>query len=361
MSIVSCPKASRCARRFAVAVAISLGSALTPAGAVSLCVSSAQEFQQALTAATSTYSGSDVEIDLVQGIYQTGTATANGAFSYNSNALTGSITLVGGWNAQCASQQHRAALTVLDGNHNTQVLAIRSPDAPVTLLYLTIENGESNAAGGGLAINPSGGSSDVFIENNIIKNNHTSNAYGGLFVLAGASGHELDLLANVISGNSSENFGAGAVGANVAAVTVISNTIFDNTATQAGGTGGLDCCVTPAFSPTIYFNIFSQNSGFGMYLNGTPADLEYNDFGSRGGIAPAVDVGNTNVSPAFVDPSNDDLRLSSTSALLAYAEYIALGTQPDTDVNGNKYPQSGRIDLGAHEDTVFTDNGFEAD
>jgi hypothetical protein len=198
----------------------------------------------------------------------------------------------------------------------------------------------------------------VFIANNIIRNNHTTNSSGGLFVQAGGTDSQLDLLANVISGNSSDSIdAAGALGGNVGQVNVISNTVFANTTTFPGGTGGLDCCGTALSDPMIYFNIFSENTNYGLYLNGTAADLEYNDYGTLGGNTPDHDVLNTSAQPKFVDADNGDLRLSSTSPLLAYAP----ANPPITaskDVSGNAFPLSGKIDLGAYEDTVFTD-GFE--
>jgi hypothetical protein len=338
------------------ATAIGLLMLSNPSRAVSLCVSNATQLQQALSDATSMYSGTDVEINLVQGTYKTGSVTANGPFKYFSNSATGQLSLVGGWTAQCNSFEPNAALTLLDGNHSTQVLSIRNPDATISIEYLTIQNGETTAAGGGLSINPSGGGAGVFIGNNIIRNNHTTNSDGGLVVQAGGTDSQLDLLANVISGNSSDSIdAAGALGGDVGQVYVISNTVFGNTTTFPGGTGGLDCCGTGPSDPVIYFNIFFGNTNYGLYLNGTAADVEYNDYGTLGGVTPDHDVLNTGAQPKFVDSANGDLHLSSTSPLLAYAPANP-PIASSTDVSGNSFPRSGKIDLGAYEDTVFTDS-----
>ena len=56
------------------------------AGAVSLCASTAQEFQDDLANASDggMFSGESVEINLVQGTYTVGATTANGPFTYTS-------------------------------------------------------------------------------------------------------------------------------------------------------------------------------------------------------------------------------------------------------------------------------------
>lgn len=336
--------------------AIAFAVLSVPAGAVSLCVSTAQQLQQALTDASTTYSGQDVEINLVQGTYNTGAATANGPFRYQASSLARQILLIGGWTAQCAGLSRNAALTVLNGNHTTQVLSIWNPFAIVTVEHLTIENGETTEAGGGLSINPGGGANTVYIGHNIIRNNHTTNSGGGIFALGG--GNQLDLIANVITGNSADSGnGAGAISANNGLqVYVVSNTIYANTTTQQIGAGGLRCCGPAQSEPIIYLNIFRQNTNYGLVLNGPPADVEYNDYGNLDGTVPAHDIGNVNTSAQFVDAANGDLHLSGSSPLLGYAPaYLATSTK---DVEGNPYPLTGKVDLGAYAETIFI-NGFD--
>jgi hypothetical protein len=51
------------------------------------------------------------------------------------------------------------------------------------------------------------------------------------------------------------------------------------------------------------------------------------------------------------------LHLSGISPLLGYAP--ASYNSSSSDVIGNAIPHLGKIDLGAYEETIFTDNGFE--
>ena len=345
--------------------ALTLGlAASNQARAVSLCVSTAVELQEALSDASDggLYSGYDVEIDLVQGTYF---APENGPFLYTSTAATGQISVMGGWNSQCDGFSHNAALTVLDANHNSQVLSIDNSNADVDVELLTIQNGETFDEGGGLAINSETASpgASVYVAFNIIRNNQSFTTGGGVSIYTSGSVNQVDLLTNVITGNTANDFGAGLVNAaNVGVVYITGNTVYGNTAVAVSGSGSLYCCGDAANAPAIYANIFWQNTKYGLYTYGTAADLEYNDYGTLSGVTPDQNIGNTSINPKFLDAANGDFHLSGTSSLLGYSPPTINGVPAgtSTDVSGNYFPQTGKRDVGAYSETIFTD-GFDGD
>jgi hypothetical protein len=75
------------------------------AATYSHCVTTSQELQNLLTQAydDGIYSGYDIEIFLAKGTYITGVTTGNGAFHYASMADTGSLSIHGGYGANCGA------------------------------------------------------------------------------------------------------------------------------------------------------------------------------------------------------------------------------------------------------------------
>jgi hypothetical protein len=345
-------------RSFVAAGALGLLTLAGPAGAVSLCVSTAQELQNDLDAASTggMYAAQDVEINLVRGTYKTGAATSNGPFKYTSNANGGHLILSGGWGPNCTNFREDASTTTLDGRNATQVLNIQNANADVFVDFLTIQNGESTVAGGGVAINTGVVGGSVYLENNIIRGNHTTSIGGG-FAIDGA-GSQVSATGNLVTGNSADGgYGAGfEYSRNGNQIFVEQNTMANNTTSASGGTGGMYCCGTPALSPEIYANIFWQNTNFGIDIQGPTPSFEYNDYGTVTGIV-TPDSTNLSVNPKFIDPANGNYQLAGSSALLG-----AYPARPErsTDLAGGGYafPARGYFDIGAYEDTIFTDHGF---
>jgi hypothetical protein len=139
---------------------------------------------------------------------------------------------------------------------------------------------------------------------------------------------------------------------------VQTNTMSKNTTTASGGTGGLYCCGTPGIA-LVYGNIFWQNTNFGIDMESANYDFEYNDYGSATGTLNPNST-NVSVNPQFVDADNGDFRLASGSPVLGM--YLSQGF-PSSDLVGNPYPYptNGYFDVGAYEDTIFTDRGFESE
>jgi hypothetical protein len=318
------------------------------------CISNASGLQTALDQSSDNgiYSGEDNTIYLGKGNYATGAATGNGPFHYTSTATTGSITLFGGYaDVNCSSLTRDPAMAVLDGNHSTQVLNISDRYGRVQVSEITIQNGESSAPGGGLNVNYQRVSGFVGVYQNIIQNNHTTSIGGGLAVY---SDNDVHVQTNLIVGNSADNgYGAGIAQSNGGRTFLTNLTVYGNTTTLAGGTGGL--AYGGASNGQVLANIFWNNTKYGLFLLDNQASLDFNDYGTLGGGTPAVNLHNYSLAPHFVDASAGNFHLAGDSPLLGISSIHVGGTSYDLD--GNTFPLSGFADLGAYEETVFTD-GF---
>jgi hypothetical protein len=245
-------------------------------------------------------------------------------------------------------QTNDSSLAKLDGNHATGVLIVRSGNGIVQVSHLTLQNGEHDEVGGGLQVNYLVTvNAGVNISNLIIRNNHTSVDAGGLYV-SGAG--VLDSIANnLIRDNSaSGQHGAGYITGYGQYSEVYNNTIAQNTSTAVTNpSGGLYCAgTTPC---RIENNIFWNNTTYGLFLGNSGAILSHNDIGTLGGEAPATEIANLSTQPKFVDSANNNFHLAGDSPLLAYG--VDEGTIVDLD--GNPYPTTGGVDLGAFSETIF--------
>ena len=228
------------------------------------------------------------------------------------------------------------------------------------LEFLTIQNGESSTAGGGVAVNTDVVGGAVELYDDIFANNHTASIGGG-FAIDGA-GSEVNAVGNLVVGNAADGgFGAGFVYSRSGfSASVKENTVYENTTIASGGTGGLYCCGTPTDKPGVYANILWQNTNFGIDLEGTAQTFKYNDYGTvTGTITP--DSTNLSMDPEFVDTAHGDYRLAGNSPLLGIYPAGDLGGEFSVDLAGDPFPSplNGYFDIGAYEDTIFTDHGFE--
>jgi hypothetical protein len=346
----------------APALACALGTCLLTgsisANAFVFCVSTAAELQGALTQSSTngTHDGESNTIFITTGTYNTGAATNNGPFYYHSASATGGLQIIGGYASGCFPQTRDARLTVLDGGNATAVLELHNAVHDVEVGFLTIQNGESGSVGAGLSMNPiSGDNGQTIIYNNIIRNNHSTVGAGGLFAHSTTSDIPF-LYNNLIVGNSADQgFGAGEFGASgTGGAGVYNNTVTQNSTSLSGGSGGLDFyCSGPALC-SVANNIFFNNNGSGLYLATSVSTLDYNDYGTLGGFPALNGSGNVSVNPQFVNAANNNFHLSGTSPLLAISP---VHTHHD-DVEGHTYPSTGKGDLGAYAETMFTD-GFD--
>jgi len=347
---------------FPAAVVLAGLALSSAAGAHEFCVTTAAQLQQALADSGDggPYVAEVNQIDVVQGTYETGSATGNGPFTFVSSGLS-YLTLLGGYTPGCGARDAKASLTILDGKHATQVLSIRSKTGGFTVSGFTIQNGETDAVGAGLSMDRLVGDAGIiWVTGNIIRNNHTTNVAGGVFLHTGAgTGNGLLLQANLIAGNSADGgSGAGRMLNDGDYLHVFNNTITDNSTILAEGTGGLYCDNTDG-EGFILNNILWSNTNSGIYLTSNSYFFEYNDVGTRGGVTPVDLVGNVSVSPSFINAGNGNYRLAGDSPLLGFSPTLPQGS----DADGHSNPTSGRMDLGAFETTIFIDQfgGFGGD
>jgi hypothetical protein len=324
-----------------------------------VCVTDAQELQEALTAGSDggMESGNDIEISLAQGTYKTGSMTGNGPFKFTSTATTGSLEIRGGYGPNCTDFTGSTSRAKLDGGGNTQVLNIRSENASVYLRGFTIQNGNAADNGGGLNINYGKSTSPTQTTNvfwTVIKDNQ-SQAQGGGFAISadGDSNGLINLDSNIVIGNSSSaNYGAGIIQSNAGGISYVTHdTIYNNSTAQEAGTGGLFIDALGAANVSVVDSIFSSNTNIGLFLSGFNISLDYCDYGKLGGDAPVNNFGPLSVGPQFVDAANENFHLASGSPLIG-ATKTTFGI--DDDPEGHPYANRG--DMGTFAETIFTDD-----
>jgi hypothetical protein len=343
--------------RAAFAVSLLAGAKGIPAHVFD-CITTATNFQNALDAAAGTYSAEDNYIQLGAGTYKTGGATGNGPFHFTSTS-THILGIRGGATSNCQQYGSDATLAKLDGNNTTQVLRIENPNGYLFIVDVTIQNGKSTTNGGGLAVNQSGHGNEVQITNDIFYHNQTT-ANGGAFALytdyANLSFPEIILGGNLIYDNLAVDDGAGLVMEDNEPASISNNTIYNNTATATGGTGGLAVGGTGASQ--IFNNIFWGNSNYGLNLLSAGIVVSYNDYGTITGMtADASSTANLSKNPMFVDTSTNNFHLSGSSPLLGQG----LGSKStSSDLDGYEYSPKNKVDMGAYEETIFVD-GFDGD
>ena len=342
------------AARATVAMLLLAGSC---AHAHNFCVSTATQLQNALTDSSDggMYSGEINSIDIDTGTYSTGAATNNQPFHYQSTATTGYLSIYGGF-SNCALVSSDPSQTILDGGHATKVLSLLSASTEIIVQGITVQNGNSTDGGGGLAINTQGGyNATIFLKRCIVRNNHSDSLGGGFYFGASGTGHYLYLQYNLIYANSADGIGGGAgyLSSSGAGATLLGNTIVENTASGPTATGGIVDSVVGFTS--VSNNILWNNSHSDVFFSGSNVNFRYNDYFALAGATPGTMTGNLHLSPLFVNSAGGNFRLARTSPLLAASPNTDTG---NSDLIGNSHPMGGNTDLGAYEETVFSD-GFD--
>lgn len=336
---------------------LALGPCLTSHAHV-FCVIDAPGFQAALTAASDggAYNNEDNSINLAAGTYSTH-SNGDQPFTFSSTAPH-NVFVQGSYNINCAVPSLDPKTTVLSGHNLTRVIEAHASNAAAYLVLseVTIQDGESTGDGGGVSVNASptdeGG---VSLNFSIVQNNHTTAKGGGVY-LASAMNNGVSLFDTVIINNSADvDYGAGELVARdtTSLVDMVSDDVVANTSSTMGATGALYLGGLGYLQ--VNFSIFAHNKNVGLYLDNTHGSLYYVDCGTVGGTAPASAMGFVQVDPLFVDytATPPDLHLKSGSPLLAAAPWSGL-LEP-YDIEGLSIPQSGKVDYGAYEDTVFAD------
>jgi hypothetical protein len=335
------------------------------AGATTVCVDSATALFNDLKAYSDggAHSGDDLEIRLVIGEYDVGSATGNKAFTYHSTAASGYVSIQGGWADDCAYQVPGAEDVTLDGGAKAQVLKIDNEFGGVYVDQLIIQNGVTDAQGAGLAINTGvSGGGLVQVLRCIIQNNYTSTTVGGLAAYASGASNFLQISDNLIINNIADSeYGAAYTdGDSVMYNFVLNNTVYGNT-TAAGTVGGFVAGgrSSPSDSVFVSSNIFYGNTHTGLYMIGEAGTVDYNDYGSIDGVVPEEMIGNVSVAPKFVDAAGGDFHLSSASPLIGLTTKVLGGyCDPYSDLDGHQRDFYSGCDPGPYEETIFR-GGFQ--
>ena len=327
------------------------------------CVVDAAGLQAALQAASEggAYNGEDNAINMAVGRYSTHD-NDDQPFTYSSSAAH-STYITGGGDVTCTRFNQKPTATIVSGANRMPVFVVhnRGPDAMLSLNEMTIQDGENSADGGGISVNAAALDEGAFqLAFVIVRNNHSARKGGGMYVRS--TGHSgISIYNTVIAYNSADlDWGAGELvaAASNSLVYMVSDDVVENTVGTASATGGL--YIGGAGIPDVNFSIFSHNHNTGLHLDSAGGLLYYVDCGTLGGVAPASAIGFTQADPHFVDylANPPDLHLASGSPLLAAAPSSVMLSP--YDIEGRAIPQRGRVDLGAYEDTVFSD-GFDGD
>ncbi|MEP7041577.1 MAG: hypothetical protein ABI843_00855 [Dokdonella sp.] len=319
------------------------------------CVSNAQQLQNALTASSTggQYNGSDNRIKIVAGLYQTRLVTnpAPGAFTYENDSATGTLSVEGGYNSDCSARSSNPLATLLDGNFQFPVLVLGSKKAQIKVSGVTIENGESTQTGGGLVINLAAvDKSASIVFDTIIRNNHSATFGGGLFAGSDGAGNRTLVYNTLIINNSADQGDAAAelIG-NGDGVSFYNNTIYGNSGPASGTDGAV---YVSGDSCDIDNNIIYHNPNGGLLAACSAGSLYFNDVTILGG-GETQQEGNVAVNPMFVDEDNGDFHLASGSPMLGFTPWLV---NVGADLEGTPYPASGLQDIGCYEETLFADH-----
>ena len=229
----------------------------SPSMAATFCVGTSAELQSALT--VSGTNSQDDSIQVQQGTYY-------GNFVYASTEAFG-VTFEGGFTIGCGSRVVDPANTVLDGGENGVVLALIAQDVTADFAVdgITLQNGNVIAhGGGGIYIITERGS--VSVNNNIIRDNYSSESTGGGGVLIYRS--EVATVSNNTITNNTGYRGGGVAIKESITVNVTGN-IFDGNSCQDDGAGLL----VRGGEISLSENIFRNNTGriaAGLLIDGDP-------------------------------------------------------------------------------------------
>jgi hypothetical protein len=329
-----------------------------PTQATTICIDNATDLFNDLQLFSDggSFSGDDLDIDLVIGSYKVGSATQNKSFTYYSTASAGNLSISGGWLPNCTEQVPGAHDVFIDGDNKAPALTLDDNLGSISVEQLVIQNGKASGLGAGLLINTNsalGGT--VTVENCIIQNNNNSRYVGGLVIYASGKTNYIEVGNNLIINNSAGiDDGAGSIdGVSVYSMDISNNTVYGNSS-ASNAVGGLyiSGTVPPESAPLVAGNIFKGNTQTGLYLDGTPAYVHYNDYGVIGGVAPIESIGNTSVAPIFVDTALGDFRLVGPSSLFGLVTQQG-NCNVDADLDGHLRANRSACDPGAYEETVF--------
>jgi len=335
-------------------------AALVAAGshATTYCAHNAAELQAALTDAGSsgTSNNQDNTIHVTSGTFTTSAAP------FFFGTVSGfALTLEGGYNGTCSSQNLAPGVSVLDGGNLTRVLSLQT-NGDITVRHLTIQNAYyTGSAGGGaaIALNDANAGEIAIFDSNVVRDNFDGFGGGcGLSIYGSGTAY---IENNLFTGNSGPKVAAFSASMIVGVVYITNNTITDNTNTTGNSAiTSIEAGTSAHVSNTIsYGNHGTATDDFYLYTSNV--EFVHNDYTSISGLPAPGSAGNLiGVDPRFV--AADDFHLRSTSPLLGAGTLAPAGGLPVMDIEGHPRSFAGLVDLGAFEnvDFIFA-NGFDPD
>lgn len=336
--------------RFAVLV-IAL-SAAPCIMAAEFCVSTPTQLQAAI--GISATNGEDDTIRLTGG-------TFTGVVLFSSSEAR-ALHVAGGFAPGCLQA---GASTTFDGQQAVKPMTIFNfAGGDVVVERLTFINGLSvTNGGGGLAVLSNGG--DVHIEHNRFVANRANDRAGALKV--SVAGGSMTIRNNLFYGNTA-NQGAGAVelGQSGGAAYVSNNTIFgngaDNGAPRVGGLMLANAATFVLSNNIVWGNTAVDDVDLYVYPQTSHVRVA-NDIGSVGGegATPISVVEEQDTAPGFAPCAFPCLgfELARGSPLVDAGVNNPAGGLSSTDLAGKSRVIGPRVDIGAWENDVLLETGFD--
>jgi hypothetical protein len=280
-------------------------------------------------------------------------AVSAGPFTFNSSSGF-ALTIEGGYDSTCTTQNMAPGLTLLDGGGTSQVINLQT-NGNISVRHVTIQHGSYSASAGGGALIYLGNAAAVavFADNQVI-NNSDSYGTGGLTVFGDGT---VNIDANVFAGNSAPVASALSTAMNAGSIVYLTNnTIVSNSNTSGGNM--ITALGGDSAGGYVSNNISYGNfNGYDFYLYSFQTfEFQNNDFHALTGAPTTNSSNNVDLDPQFVGGGNH--HLSGASPLLASGLASPAGGLPAADLDGHAFPSQGRADMGAFEETIFID-GFD--
>ncbi len=210
--------------------------------------------------------GGDAEIEVEAGAYHEHLLVSP---SFSSATLR----IVGGWDGTFSGRSSDPSMTVIDGDASGRAMALEPGGGTLIIEDLTLTNGMSTSAGGGLYLHPTGSVSVTVSDCRITLNNATAAASaegGGIDAyLSGSS--VLAVVNTVISDNLAHSTGGSAAGggleivvsdvasAGIRGCRIQGNTARSDVSSQVTG-GGIDGAVYEQADMVISDSLVSDNT-----------------------------------------------------------------------------------------------------
>ncbi len=284
--------------------------------------------------------------------YNSATSAGGGMFNYKASPpltscdfISNSASDGGGMsNGQSSSTLTSCTFTSNSANNGG---GMDNHQSSITLTSCTFTSNSANYGGG--IYNAEGVLASTLTNCVFISN--SAALYGGGFFNGSGNGTNESLIISGCTFKANTASSGGGIDHNSSSSIVVRNSIFDSNSGRGMRAYGEH---TDVVNCTFY-----GNSGSGIYTNPKTANLTNNIFwgnstqitGSNAVTYSIVQggypgLGNLNLDPVFVDPSNGDFHLQNCS--FAIDAGTATGA-PATDLDGNPRPANAGYDMGAYE------------